>query len=1036
MADEFAPIGVEAIVEGFNQFMGDLRQMEVQYDKTVDRFRDANGKFVADSKVAEKALGSLIKKFFQVAQAGERAGEGAGQGGDQAKQAGGLFDFLAKRATAASGGVGTLVSAIGGPAGLVVGMGVAVAGVKVAGAIFNWFTDVVRRVASEIQKAVLTAGRFQELEFAALAIGRAMGKSEGEIRGAIESISDLGIRSDVASQTVAQFIRNNIDLAKSTELVRVAQALAVIAGEDSSQTMERLTLAISTNSVARLRGLGITTTAAEAQRKFAMENGVAADSLTELQKRQALTNSIIEDGARLLDVYDAAMQSPTKQLRSLTGRELPELSAAFGSFFTPALGTAIKTIRQFVVAITEAIQEGGFLFDLLVGIGATVSIWADAFAEIGGIVVNFVNRLNSAGKMMSDGAAKTGVEFTGNLSKAMNSGMEGIVTSMLRWGVELVAALAEGIVSAASTVLVSAMNAISNALTFWLAPGSPPRVAPDIDKWGLSAMAEYLHGFTKADFSVLEAIQAPLKKVLSGPEFAAISKDIIKSMGTGDIGEGIFSRIAKTAGQFGQEVARLARTQVALGKATDEVAAAEKRLADSRKRVSQEQATLNSQVRAFNRDLRQGIKFTEEERAARLAQIKTTETGLDIASQQATEAEKALDIAKDEEARLKERASLQQKVLDQLLAIDEAMKDVEESAGGAARAAGGMGGGIGKALEGISGIALDPAQFDIGSRIGEAIEEAKRKIKQNLFDPKEGLFAPLIKAWRNARDELGDLGEPFKEAISVIGLAVMKANGIFAGFIADFLGGIGVIVDSMIGISDSLGIPTDGLTDFRNDVLRPLWQQYTDIAAETDVALRKAQGFGENVPTEKVSAFAGAVGDGFAALEEFRSKAAASKKAVGELGDDLPTSKVLSFTENAIAPLAKGMSDVAAAAENAGKAMRDVGKEADKDFSAWDPFKSQSPAPLEKGFRGTTRAIREFSAVAVPRLASAGATVGALAPVPSPGMSGGGQPGGNVQNVRNTQFNVGPFMVGNEMDLQRTKAGIIQMIRQELQRGA
>jgi len=1051
MGEQFAPIGVEAIVQGFQQFMGELEAMGVQYDKTTDRFRAANGRFVSSSQVADKAMRTLLKTLLEFSQKQEEAGGTGDEAGKKVGAFGKLLQTMTGNATRAAGGVGTLISAIGGPAGLVVGIGAGVIAAKTFGAVLRKVTDTIRGVASSILQATLTAGRFEELEFTALALGRAMGKGEREIRSSIESINDLGIRYDIAAQTVAQFTRNQIDLAKSTELVRIAQALAVIAGEDSSQTMQRLTLAIATNNTRRLRFLGITTTANAAQEAFAKANGRSVDSLTELEKRTALTNAIIEDGARLLDVYDAAMQSPTKQLRSLSGRELPELAAAFGAFFTPALGTGIKTLRDLVSALTDAMQEGGFLFDLMVQFGALAGIWADLFSELGGLVVDFFSNLSKVSATIVDDASKTGADFTGNLGKSMNEGMGGIVTSMLEWGVEIVASLAEGMISAASTILVSAMNAISNVLMFWLAPGSPPRIAPNIDEWGTSAMAEFLRGFTKADFSVLEAIQAPLKKVLSGPEFAEISKALIGAIGAGDIGAGLFQRIAKSAGQFGQEVAILARLQVELAAATNDVQQAEERLAASRKQVSEEQANVNNLVRQFNRDLRQGAKFTEEERQARLQQIDTAEAGLEVASQQAAEAEKALDAAKAEEKRLKEQADLQKKVLDQLMAIDEAMKDVESSSGGAAKGARGLG----KAVSGIAAALPDPAQFDISSRIGDAIEEAKNTIKRRWFG-KFGIFRPIIDSLENLQEPLDTFKSTFSSTIDIVARSGLKLlflpvtlgrewlrgftiiKGAFAGFVRDWLKGIGVVIDSIIAIGESLGIPTTGLQTFRNDVITPLIGEFGGVAKSADTAREQTVDFGNKAPTDKVNAFRkNAVSPLASSFAAVKKNAEDAKKKAGEFGTDLPTKEVQSFTDNAIVPLVKGLEGVSKTAENAKGALSDVGKAAKgQDFSDWDPFTARSPAPLEKGFRGITRAIREFSSVGVPRLTGATGQVGVstLAPVAPSAPSLTNNAPTTISNQRSLEINFGPVTIAGEMDLQRTQAAISQTVREELQR--
>jgi hypothetical protein len=679
-------IGVEAVVEGFSKFMSDLQKAETQYDKFTLS--------ISDSEVSMKAAGS--------------ATEGLG--------------------TAAAG-------AAAGPAALAVAAGLAA--VKIGEKLVQALGDAINAMKQFTAESMQLAGGYQEMEFTALAVGRAMGLTEQEIRGGIQALNEAGIRYDVAAKTVAQFARNQIDLAYATDLARIAQATGIIVNEDSSATMERLTWAITTGNTTMLRRMGIMADNEAMEEAHAASIGKTTDALTQQEKTQARINGIIEQSASLLDVYTAAMESPTKALRSFTGRVLPEMKAAFGSFFLPAWKTAIDAISNFVEALHGAMQEGGSLYPVLVNLGAIASILADAFKGALDVVSDFISGVNS--------------EMTG--------GMMALIENMLRFGVELVASFAQGIVDGLD-YLIQAMNAIGDMLSAWLAPGSPPKVAPDLVKWGVDAMAEYLRGFTKADFSVLESVQGPLKQLLSSKDFADVSADLIAALGGGEVGAGFYDRIRSAAGEFGDEIAELARQEIALADAVRDVEDSEKRLNDARKAIEDAQGNVAALTDEYNDLLRAGA--SDEVLDQKLAEINAAEDAVTVAQRQATEAEAANEAAKDRVAVLQEQLDVQRKLVDQLIALNKAWMpaDAAEKVGNVAKAIKGLGG----EMQALREAMPTAAQFDISSRIGDAIEEAKKNLKAKVGD----IFAPLIEKWEEIKEKVGELKEKFEEFKEIV----------------------------------------------------------------------------------------------------------------------------------------------------------------------------------------------------------------------------------------------------------------------------
>src|SRR5574340_475058 len=159
----------------------------------------------------------------------------------------------------------------------------------------------------------------------------------------------------------------------------------------------------------------------------------------------------------------------------------------FGQVVEPVFTRLGASLKNALAALdTPEVQE--FTQNVATGIG-------EALDAIG----------SGAGKMA--GLVQTGLS---TLSDVFGESAQ----SAFSWGVNIVDSLAAGIINAAACVLSTAMSVIASVLSFWLEPGSPPRVAPDLPDWGARAMEEYLQGFTQADFGILNEVGSLMRTAL------------------------------------------------------------------------------------------------------------------------------------------------------------------------------------------------------------------------------------------------------------------------------------------------------------------------------------------------------------------------------------------------------------------------------------------------------------------------------------------------------------------------------------------
>lgn len=952
-------IGVEAVAEGVNKFLSDMQRMEAQYDRTVGKFGTTSGQLTSAASAASQFAGQM------------RGATAATEEG------GGAMDMVALAAGALGGVVAGLVVKV---IDLALSFGQRlVEGVRNAIASFGDFA----------REGLFLAGRFEELEFAAVAIGHAVGYTQEQIRGYVDGLRDVGIRGDTAAQVIAQMARNQIDLAQSTDLAVVAQGAAVITGEDSSDTLRNLIWAVTTHNTRMLRTMGIMTDLTAAEEAHAASLGLTVDQLTQQQRIQADVNAVLESSAAMMEVYDAAMQSPTKRLRTLTDRLLPELQAALGAPFLGAWNSVIGAVSRFVVVLTEAASEGGALYPILVRLGAIASILADAFAAAVDIVGNFVSTVNLE---LSEGMATT-------------------AENAMRWGVEIVASLAEGMVWAAAAVLTSAMNAITNLLTWWLAPGSAPRVAPKLGEWGAEAFTEYLRGFTKADFGVLEGLQRFLKQMLTGTEFRAISVEIARALAGGEAGEGLFARIAAAAGEFGAEVAKLAREYFALAKATEAVNEAERRLEQAREAVGDAQTDVRLLTAEYNDLLRAGA--SDEILAAKLAEIVAAEDGLNLAQQEVREAEDANEQAREQLDLLREQSQLQERLLSQLLAMAKARDEAARAGGRAAgRAGAGAGVGAGGLPDlGIGGLGIEGIEEGITSRMREAIDAARLMILERLGN----IFEPLGVAWESSiGPTLAKLEERFQEFVKALRLSFPFVEELAEKYLVwlvrrseDTITAFGGLIDigkTAISTMEGMGrialratLLFARLADTINADPRPAFRGLDDIVVIAYGHLKDLWSFLHET-------FVPFVGGVF-------------------------TNVLNSLRSGVLEPLGLAILGVRSAIEQLWEWMGNLANIVSGfDWSNLrDLLPGGSPSPFEESLRGITGAMRELSTVQMPRLATATRQIGLAARPVAPTFAA---PAPIQHFTRGAAVTVGPNYIQSGMD----EAALETMVRRVLRR--
>jgi phage-related protein len=205
-------------------------------------------------------------------------------------------------------------------------------------------------------KAFMAAARVDELDVSMNAVGKATGLGYQAIKDAALATKDMGIEMETASQSAIKFAQNNLDLSLASQLARAAQDLAVISGKNSTDTFNMLTHAVITGRSEVLKSVGIQKSAGQMYESFARKIGVSANALTYQQKQQAVATGALAEAAKVAGVYEAAMDSPGKVLRSFA-RIHNEIQVAVGGVLLKAFGPMIKSLYDLEKNIAKAFDK-------------------------------------------------------------------------------------------------------------------------------------------------------------------------------------------------------------------------------------------------------------------------------------------------------------------------------------------------------------------------------------------------------------------------------------------------------------------------------------------------------------------------------------------------------------------------------------------------------------------------------------------------------------------------------------------------------
>ena len=237
------------------------------------------------------------------------------------------------------------------------------------------------KLADITKDVAMAAARYETLGVVMEVVGRNAGYTSTEMNNFASALQKTGISMTESRSNLTKMAQAHLDLAKSTELARIAQDAAVIGNMNSSDAFAHMIYGIQSGQVEVLRTIGINVNFENSYKTLADQLGKTTKELTETEKAGARMGAVLAAGPAIAGAYEAAMNTAGKQINSLK-RFLDDFEVKMGEAFGPATKTlveaattALKEMQEQIVRpeVQKALQDlSSSLAQTLVSLGQDI----------------------------------------------------------------------------------------------------------------------------------------------------------------------------------------------------------------------------------------------------------------------------------------------------------------------------------------------------------------------------------------------------------------------------------------------------------------------------------------------------------------------------------------------------------------------------------------------------------------------------------------------------------------------------------------
>lgn len=445
-----------------------------------------------------------------------------------------------------------------------------------------------------------------------LGIAGSVGATFEDVGAFIATFTRLGVPAEVAVTSLRTALTNLIN--------PTAEAKEVL--EEYGLTAEEVIESIGTKGLARtlvqlLDGLKTTEDITAIFGSARALAGILGTAVEQSEDYVNINDIIVRSNDALASSFDRLKDTPEFAFNSLKA-SMQALAIQISRALLPSLSEIARRITEVVTRLVDFAKENprvirlaAIFGTLAAAIGPVLFLFGALISTFGVFVVGVGVVIASLGSVVTlvsvplvaaFGAATAAITGLGialaitaqDIQRKMGPAFETLITKARSWGSALITNFARGMLSA-FRYIVRVLTALGNLVARWLAPGSPPRITPDLDKWGAEAMEVYLRGWTEADFSVLNEIGGTISGFIrsfgaaTGTDNATIAEAILGSQSalveaissfreTGTVAEEVINRITASVGSGGDKIRQYVLSMLDLAAATDEVESAQNAL--------------------------------------------------------------------------------------------------------------------------------------------------------------------------------------------------------------------------------------------------------------------------------------------------------------------------------------------------------------------------------------------------------------------------------------------------------------------------
>ena len=201
--------------------------------------------------------------------------------------------------------------------------------------------------------SVDVATRTQVLSRGLATVSGNFGITEKQANKTVQAMQNMQVTEDKAVQTLSRLTAVGISSSQALQVVSTANDVAAGRGQDFNLVLDSMVDALENVTNTSLRQIGLVAPATEIYEVYAQKVGKAVKALTEQDKRLAILDQELRQGAVYTGAYTASLSAQDQQMRRLNV-EVNKLAKTFGSFLLPTVTKLTAKTVDFVAVLNNA----------------------------------------------------------------------------------------------------------------------------------------------------------------------------------------------------------------------------------------------------------------------------------------------------------------------------------------------------------------------------------------------------------------------------------------------------------------------------------------------------------------------------------------------------------------------------------------------------------------------------------------------------------------------------------------------------------